>query len=152
MSRLVLGLALSIVCALSPLHAQTSGPEEAVALYGAAWSETDTEKRLALLEKAWAEDGVYTDPTAELEGRDALHAHIGAFLDQGTGASIVLTSKVDSHHGNRLRFSWSMVSKDGETMVTGIDYGELDDDGRLRLIVGFFGPFPSLDENAGGSP
>lgn len=148
MSRLVLGfVALSLSLSLSPAASQTSGPEEAVALYGAAWDEPDSAKRLALLEKAWAEDGVYTDPTADLKGRDALHAHIGGFLDQGSGARIVITSKVDSHHGHRLRFSWSMVSKDGKTVTTGIDYGELDEDGRLRLIVGFFGPFPPLDES-----
>ncbi|MEM1245913.1 MAG: nuclear transport factor 2 family protein [Acidobacteriota bacterium] len=147
MSRLVLGfVVLSLFLALSPAAAQTSGPEEAVALYGAAWAEADPAKRRALLEKAWAEDGVYTDPSAEVKGRDALHEHIGAFLDQGTGASLVLTSKVDSHHGHRLRFSWSMVSKDGQTVATGIDYGEVDDDGRLRLIVGFFGPFQPVDE------
>jgi hypothetical protein len=26
-----------------------------------------------------------------------------------------------------------------------MDFGELDGDGRLKLIVGFFGPFPAVE-------
>jgi hypothetical protein len=26
-----------------------------------------------------------------------------------------------------------------------MDYGQLDEDGRIKLIVGFFGPFPPLE-------
>jgi hypothetical protein len=39
--------------------------------YGAAWNETDETKRRALLEKAWAGGGVYTDPQSHVEGREA---------------------------------------------------------------------------------
>ena len=43
--------------------------EEIVLAYVAAWSETDEGKRRALLEKSWAENGTYTDPTVEVVGR-----------------------------------------------------------------------------------
>jgi hypothetical protein len=29
-------------------------------------------------------------------------------------------------------------------LLEGMDFGELGDDGRLKRIVGFFGPFPSV--------
>lgn len=141
-------LAGLIVCGLlvpGALLGQSLTAQEAVDLYGAAWAEPDEERRRGLLERAWAEDGVYTDPTAEVTGREALVAHIGGFLEQAQGGRIVITSQVDHHHGNRLRFSWAMQSAAGQTLAEGMDYGELDEDGRLKLIVGFFGPFPPLE-------
>ena len=137
-----------LVCALlvpGSLLGQNLTAQEAVDLYGAAWAEPDEERRRDLLERAWAEDGVYTDPSAEVKGREALVAHIGGFLEQAQGGRIVITSQVDHHHGTRLRFSWAMQSAAGQTLAEGMDYGELDEDGRLKLIVGFFGPFPPLE-------
>jgi hypothetical protein len=117
-------------------------PAEVVAAYGAAWNEPDEARRRRLLEASWAVDGVYTDPTAHVEGRDALLAHIAAFQRQMPGARIRATSGVDAHHG-RLRFTWAMDGADGSLVVEGIDFGELAPDGRLGRIVGFFGPPPS---------
>jgi len=116
---------------------------ETVAAYAAAWLETDEAKRRRLLEAAWADDGVYTDPTAHVEGRDALVAHIEGFLVQMPGARIRPTSGVDVHH-DRLRFTWLMDGADGKPMMEGIDFGEVGPDGRLRRIVGFFGPPPAV--------
>jgi hypothetical protein len=116
--------------------------QEAIEAYGAAWGETDEAKRRALLEKAWADDGVYTDPQSHAEGRDALVALIGGFQQQLAGATIVPTSAVDAHHG-KLRFTWKMVGADGKDVMEGIDFGELGDDGRITRIVGFFGPAPA---------
>jgi len=123
---------------------QALSPEKVVELYGAAWLEPDEQARREILEKAWADDGVYTDPTAEIKGREALIAHIQGFHSQSNGSSIEITSSVDSHHGTRLRFSWAMKSADGKILTEGMDYGELASDGRLKLIVGFFGPFPPI--------
>ena len=142
---LCFGLALALAPAV--LSAQPASAQEAVDLYGAAWTEPDEAKRRALLEKAWAEDGVYTDPSAYVEGREALVKHIGGFLSGsgGSGPSIQIDSSVDLHHEKFLRFAWKMVGPDGQTVLSpGMDYGELDDEGRLKLIVGFFGPFPPL--------
>jgi hypothetical protein len=115
--------------------------QEAVTMYGNAWVETDEAKRRALLEKAWADDGVYTDPQSHVEGRDALIALIGGFQQQ-SGASIVATSGADVHHG-KLRFTWKMLGADGNAVMEGIDFGELADDGRIKRIIGFFGPPPA---------
>ena len=117
-------------------------PAEAVATYGATWNEPDEKQRLALLTKSWADDGVYMDPTGRADGRDALLAHIGGFREMMPGHTIDMTSGVDVH-ANVFRFAWVM-RKDGETVIEGMDYGELADDGRISRIVGFFGPFPAL--------
>ena len=92
--RIVPALLLSaLVFTLLPaaLVAQPASAQEAVDLYGSAWGELDEAKRRAILEKAWAEDGVYTDPTAYVEGREALVQHIGGFMagrSSGSGPSI----------------------------------------------------------------
>jgi hypothetical protein len=115
---------------------------EAVNTYGATWNEPDEQKRRALLDRAWSDDGVYMDPTAQADGRDALLAHIGGFQAMMPGHTIEMTSDVDAH-GNVFRFAWNMRNGN-ETVLEGMDYGELADDGRIRRIVGFFGPFPPL--------
>ncbi len=112
--------------------------EEIVLAYGAAWTETDEGKRRALLEKSWAENGTYTDPTVEVVGREALVQHTGGIHQQFVGHRILLTSRVDEHHG-RLRFTWAMVNPEGSRVSEGIDFGEVGSDGRLIRITGFFG-------------
>ena len=51
----------------------------------------------------------------------------------------MVTSGIDSHHG-KFRFTWRMVLADGKVFLEGIDFGELNSDGKLHRIVGFFGP------------
>ena len=117
--------------------------QQIVATYGASWGEPDAAKRRQLLEQAWADDGVYSDPQSHAEGRDALVELIGGFQAQVAGAKIVATSAVDQHHST-FRFTWAMQATDGSKMMDGIDFGELAPDGRIKRIVGFFGPPPPL--------
>ena len=116
--------------------------DEVVAAYGAAWNEPDEAARTSLLDRSWADDGVYCDPTATVVGRAALVAHIAGFQQMMPRNTIELTSGVDAHD-DMFRFAWVM-REDGETALEGIDFGELAPDGRIRRIVGFFGPLPPL--------
>ena len=115
---------------------------EIVATYGAAWNETDQAKRTTLLEQSWADDGVYNDPTATVDGRIALIEHIGGFQAAMPGHTIEMASAVDSYN-DVFRFAWQMRNGD-DIVIEGIDFGELAADGRIRRILGFFGPFPPL--------
>ncbi len=45
---------------------------------------------------------------------------------------------VDEHHGFA-RYGWKLVGPDGAPAVTGTDFAQIGDDGRLVRIVGFFG-------------
>ena len=114
---------------------------EIVDIYVAAWNEPDEGKRRQLLERAWTDEGTYTDPQSSAAGRDAFVALIGAFRQRFQGTRIELNSNVDEHHG-LLRFAWSIVGSGGP-VIEGMDFGELAEDGRLRRIVGFFGPLSS---------
>jgi len=117
---------------------------EAVATYGAAWNETDEQKRRALLEQSWADDAIYQDPMGRAEGREALVAHIGGFQQMMAGNTIDATSGVYTY-GNVFRFSWVMRDAQGNVAMEGMDFGELADDGLLASITGFFGPFPESE-------
>ena len=119
------------------------GPAEVVATYGSAWAETDEAKRRALLEAAWTESGVYVDPTGRADGREALVQHIGGFQQMLPGHRIDLASGIDEHD-SYLRFAWKMIGPDEAVVMEGVDFGALDTDGKLKSIVGFFGPWPEV--------
>ena len=119
-----------------------SNVREVVASYALAWNQPDAASRRRALEHAWADEGIYSDPTALVAGREALVAHIGDFQAQMPGARILLTSGIDEHHG-AIRFTWALRAGDGSVVTDGIDFGELGSDGRLRRITGFFGPPPA---------
>jgi hypothetical protein len=117
------------------------GIQEIVKRYVAAWRELDEEKRRRLLDQVWADDGTYTDPIQHTEGREALNRMIALYQQRRPGTQVVQTSGVDHHH-NKIRFNWALLDADGSTLIAGVDFGELAEDGRLRRIVGFFGPLP----------
>jgi hypothetical protein len=113
--------------------------KETVENYVAAWNETDETKRRDLIAQCWADSGTYTDPVADVSGRDGLHGLISQFQQQMPGASIAITSGVDEHHG-RIRFGWRLDG--GPQAMEGIDVGQLSTDGRIQSIVGFWGASP----------
>ncbi|MEM7069634.1 MAG: nuclear transport factor 2 family protein [Pseudomonadota bacterium] len=112
--------------------------------YGMAWAEPDADKRVKWLEQCWADDGVYQDPSSDVTGREALVQHIGDQHKAFPGSRVELTSGFSEHHG-KIQFLWRFVNAEGEVVINGIDFGTLDEDGRLCQIVGFFGPPPELE-------
>jgi hypothetical protein len=110
-----------------------------------AWATTGEAARLALLDRCWADAGIYCDPLSRVEGRHALSDHIVAFQRSRPGFRIPLASGVDTHH-EFLRFRWVMLNPAGQFVYEGFDAGELAPDGRLQRITGSFGPFPAIPE------
>ena len=114
-------------------------PTQAIDTYCAAWNETDPARRTELLRSCWHDDAIYTDPTVHTVGLEARVAHIGTVFERYPGSRILRTSAIDTHHG-LARFAWRKVLADGTELPDGIDMVEFAADGRLRRIVGFFGP------------
>lgn len=112
--------------------------QETVDAYIAAWNEEDEAKRAELIAKCWSESGTYTDPLADVRGRDGLSELIKGFHQQMPGARIAVTTGIDQHH-NEIRFGWALQ---GGQNIEGIDVGTLDGDGKLTRIVGFWGVNP----------
>jgi len=116
---------------------------EVVTQYMAAWNEGDAAARQSLLERCWADGGVYVDPNVELAGREALSRHISKIQAGRPGARLEFVSGIDVHH-NVLRFLWRLMRADGTYGDTSIDFGEIGPDGRLIRIAGFFGTAPQI--------
>jgi hypothetical protein len=117
------------------------GAKETVETYMGAWNEPDEAKRKQMIEDCWAESGTYTDPVADVTGREELSALITQVQVQIQGGSMVTTTGIDEHH-NHVRFGWKLLAKDGATQMEGIDVGQLAPDGKLQSIVGFWGTNP----------
>ena len=133
------------------VSAEQRSPDEVVLAYIEAWNTPDEQARRDLLDRCWADEGTYTDPISEVRGKEALVAHIGRFLSErpsrrSTGHRIPIGSGVDHHHG-MIRFTWVMLDPKGVSVFQGLDVGEFAADGRLRRIIGFFGPPPPIPDN-----
>ena len=143
LSVLGLSMAIGAVSVLAQEAPSQAALDETVKVYCAAWSEPDVERRRELLGRVWAPEGTYTDPLSHVEGPEALVELIGDFLQKSPGAQIVPSSHADFHHG-MLRFTWKFIGGDGKTVIEGIDFGVVGNDGKLQKIVGFFGSIKPL--------
>jgi len=110
--------------------------------YCDVWSEPKPELRRQRLLPIWAWNTTYTDPTVHTTGCDELLEHIGKVLARRPGSIVKRTSNVDGHH-ECARFAWHVVQADGTPLPEGIDFLEINDDGKIQRIVGFFGPLTS---------
>lgn len=106
----------------------------------AAWNEPDSARVRAHLEKALAPDVEFIDPSIVTRGIDEFEANVHAVQERLPGAEYRRASGVDSHHTLH-RYAWE-IRKDGELLLPGFDVAEVDDEGRVRRVLGFFGPLP----------
>ena len=105
--------------------------------YGQAWLEPDQDRRRQLLERAWAPDAVYCAPLDHVVGREALVAHIGAFQQSMAGGRVEVTSEAVRHHDSA-HFRWAVLDAGGAQVLTGFDVVQLDEQGRITRLTGFF--------------
>ena len=110
---------------------------DGIGAYGQAWREPDAARRLELLERAWAPDAVYCDPLALVTGQEALSAHIAGFQESLGGGRIDVTAEAVRHHDSA-HFPWAISDATGATVLTGFDVVQLDEQGRITRLTGFF--------------
>ena len=92
------------------------------------------------LDRALAPDVVFIDPSIETHGIDEFEANVHEVHRQVPGAVYARTSGVDSHH-QLYRYSWQ-ISRNGGLLLPGFDVTEVDEDGKVTRVLGFFGPLP----------
>jgi SnoaL-like domain len=108
----------------------------------AAWNERDVALIRSHLDQALAADVEFIDPTIVTRGVDEFDANIRGFRGKYPHADCVRTSGVDTHHDLH-RYSWHIVVGQ-QVVVAGFDVVETDAEGRVRRVLGFFGPLPAL--------
>jgi hypothetical protein len=111
--------------------------------YFDAWNGTDAAARRALLERCLTGDVELIDENGRFRGYDGLSTLIASFHEQVPGGRVIRSSGIDQFDGIA-RYSWDIVSQDGNTVMVGMDVVEEDTDGRLRRIIMFHRPLPSL--------
>ncbi|MGW7049853.1 nuclear transport factor 2 family protein [Streptomyces avermitilis] len=117
--------------------------ESAVARYFEAWNAGDQDALTKAVAAAWAEDGRYTDPLADVRGHGQITAVIAAAHEQFPGFAFRLTGTVDGHH-DIARFAWELVNEaDGSAPVAGSDVITLDGEDRIRSVQGFLDRVPA---------
>ena len=104
--------------------------------YLAAWNEEDNERRRHLIGQAWAENSRYVDPLMQGEGQQGIAAMIEAARQKFPGSRCVLAGTPDGH-GKFTRFSWRLISPDGDDVAGGTDVVSHDAGGRIENVVGF---------------
>ncbi|WP_062645973.1 nuclear transport factor 2 family protein [Streptomyces maremycinicus] len=124
------------------MSANTDRHADAVARYFEAWNARDPEALAKAVTAAWAVDGGYTDPLADVRGHEQIAAVIAAAHAQFPGFAFRPTGKVDAHH-NTARFSWELVSEaGGAAPVAGSDVITLDTENRITAVLGFLDRVP----------
>lgn len=115
----------------------------------AAYCDPDAKRRAAAVAQVWAEDGRLIDPPLQAAGRDAIAAQAHTLLSHYPGHRFVRTSGIDAHNGFA-RYGWQLQDAQGNAAVEGLDFAEIDESsGRLKNVVGFFGPLPGIPGGSG---
>jgi len=107
----------------------------------AMWNEEDAADRAKLVETVWAEEGHLVDPPLDGQGHAGINDMVAAVQRQFPGHRFRRSTGIDAHH-DTLRYGWELVGPDGTVVATGLDVGQLAEDGRLRRVNGFLGPLP----------
>jgi hypothetical protein len=111
---------------------------ETIDTYLEAYGETDPARRAALIAQAWAANGRLIDPPLDAEGHDGIDGMFAAVQGQFPGHTFRRSTELDAHHGFA-RYGWQLVAADGSVTLAGTDVAEVDDEGRLVRVTGFFG-------------
>jgi len=107
----------------------------------AAYGEPDPARRLAAIRATWHPEGRLVDPPLEARGHQGIHDQAATVQAQFPGHRFERTTVVDAHH-EFLRYGWRLLDANGAAVLEGIDVVELDVDGRMLRVVGFFGAQP----------
>ena len=104
--------------------------------YFAIWNETDAEQRARLIEKTWAPEGTFVDPSFEATGYDELSALVGTAQGMFPGLRFTVTGTPDEHH-DRVRWTWELAAEGQPAVAGGTDIVTVAADGRISSVVGF---------------
>ena len=112
--------------------------ERLVDAHLAAYCDADASRRAAAIRQAWNAEGRLVDPPLEARGHQGIADQAATLLSQFPQHRFERSTAVDAHHGFA-RYGWRLVDAKGSAVLQGVDFAELDGEGRLLKVVGFFG-------------
>lgn len=119
--------------------------QERIDAYVATWNESDMDKRLALIEEAWAPEGRYVAESSDVTGHGAINDNVVRIQEKYPNRIFLRTSDVFSLR-DRARFTWAMLDPAGSATIAGVDYALFGADGRLRRITCVYDRKPRVGE------
>lgn len=115
--------------------------EQMVDAHLAAYSEPDADRRLAAIRAIWNLEGRLVDPPIESSGHAGISDQAAALQAQFPGHRFERSTALDLHH-HFVRYGWRLLDPAGRPVLAGVDFMDLDVDGRIGRVVGFFGDPP----------
>lgn len=112
--------------------------EKMVDTHLAAYCDPDAARRLASIRGIWSEGARLVDPPLESAGHAGISDQAATLLAQFPGHRFERSTTLDAHH-QFVRYGWRLVNPEGEAVLAGVDFMDLDVDGRIGRVVGFFG-------------
>ena len=106
----------------------------------AAWNEPDATKARGHLENALSANVRFVDPSIDVSGVDGFEKNFHEVKSKIPGAVYSRTSGVDSQHEFH-RYHWA-IHLEGKLLLAGFDVTEIDEQGKVSCVIGFFGDIP----------
>jgi hypothetical protein len=116
----------------------TTTLERLVDRHLAAYCEPDAARRMGAIRELWNPEGRLVDPPLEARGHQGIADQAATLLSQFPQHRFERSGAVDAHHGF-VRYGWKLLDANGAAVLQGVDFAELDAQGRLAKVVGFFG-------------
>ena len=115
--------------------------EQMIDRHLAACCDPDKGRRAAAIRAIWNLEGRLVDPPMEAVGHAGISGQAAALLAQFPGHRFERTTAADLHH-ECVRYGWRLLAPGGAAVLAGVDFMDLDVDGRIARVVGFFGEQP----------
>ncbi|MGI9589960.1 MAG: SRPBCC family protein [Myxococcota bacterium] len=125
----------SVLAGLAAAAAHEAHLRPAVDGWFAAWAEPDAGRRAERLAGCTTEAVAFRHAFAALVGRDDLSGHIATSQRHMAGMTLEADGEPTLCHGF-VKMPWRVV-QDGAAVAAGVNFGQLDLDGRFSLVVGF---------------
>lgn len=100
-------------------------------------NELNEQRRIELIQKVWAVDGIFVSPIGKAQGYKEINDLIGGFHQHSPGTTVYQTEEIESLYANFLCFGFEIVASDGTMLSKGRDFAIIKND-KLQLVAGFF--------------
>lgn len=108
-------------------------------------NERNETRRIELIQKVWATDGIFASPFGRAESHAENSNLIESVLEKSPGIRVRLTGEIEVLQTDYFRFGFEAAQADGTKLFSGTDFAVIKND-KLQLVTGFFDSAP---EDAG---